>query len=255
MRLSRRAKPRCGSGLDLMRLVIDLQALQTGEIRQRGIGRYTAALTKAMLQGAGRHEIILTLNGRDPEGVCAVRRDFAGLLPPENIRAWQTPESGGRAPPGAWRNRAAEITREYFLANLDADAVHVWTVFEGVTAEATTSIGLLGLHPPTGVTFYDLTPLRLAGAYLSIDRHREWYQDKLRHVRRARRWLAISEATRQDGIDFLGLNPAHVINISAGADPDLLLGAATQRRPIGEPRPRPRLETWLCSLLWGPRAS
>ena len=235
-----------------MRLVIDLQALQT-ESRHRGIGRYTAALTKAMLQVAGRHEIVLALNGRDPDGVRTVRRDFAGLLPPECIRAWRAPECGSWAPQERWRNRAAELTREYFLANLGADAVHVSTIFEGVSGEAMTSIGLLGLHPPTGVTLYDLTPLRLANAYLSADWFREWYQDKLRHTCRARRWLAISEATRDDGVDFLGFNPAHVINISAGADPRFR--QLHPRRPIGEPRPGSRLGTGLHSLLWRPRTS
>ncbi len=202
-----------------MRLVIDLQSLQTGS-NERGVGRYTLGLTKAMLQGAGRHEIILALNGRDPEGVRAARRNFAGLLPPEHIRAWQAPEFGTWAEPSErWRNRAAELAREYFLANLGSDAVHVSAIFEGFFADAMTSIGLLGRQPPVGTILYDLTPLRIPGTYIAGGPIRDWYLGKLRDMSRARRWLAISEATRRDGIDFLGLNPAHVVNISAGVDP------------------------------------
>jgi glycosyltransferase involved in cell wall biosynthesis len=202
-----------------MRLVIDLQGLQT-DSRNRGVGRYTDGLTKAMLRGAGRHEIVLALNGRDPAGVRAVRRDFAGLLPPERIRAWQVPEFGSWEDPSErWRNRAAELTREYFLANLDADAVHVSEIFGGFFTDAMMSFGLLGRQPPVGAILYDLTPLRIPGTYIPGGPVRDWYVAKLRDMRRARRWLGISEATRRDGIDFLGLNPDHVVNISAGVDP------------------------------------
>ena len=90
----------------------------------------------------------------DPEGVRAARRTFAGLLPTEHIRAWRAPEFGSWAEPSErWRNRAAELAREYFLANLGADAVHVSAVFEGFFPDAMTSIGLLGRQPPVGTIF------------------------------------------------------------------------------------------------------
>ena len=45
-----------------MRIVIDMQGFQ-GTNRNRGIGRYTVSLTKAIIKNKGDHEIILALNG------------------------------------------------------------------------------------------------------------------------------------------------------------------------------------------------
>jgi len=46
-----------------MRVVIDMQGAQSSENRHRGIGRYSLAISKAMTQLRGGHEVFLVLNG------------------------------------------------------------------------------------------------------------------------------------------------------------------------------------------------
>ena len=50
-----------------MRLVIDLQGAQSTGNRHRGIGRYSLSLAQSMARHAGKHELLLALNGRFPE--------------------------------------------------------------------------------------------------------------------------------------------------------------------------------------------
>ena len=117
----------------------------------------------------------------------------------------------------AWRARAAEALRENFLARLGADVVHISSIQEGFSDDGVTSIGVMGEQTPTGTMVQDLTPIALSDSILADPVVRAWYRDKLRHMRRARCILTISEASRQDAINFLGLPPANVINISAAA--------------------------------------
>jgi hypothetical protein len=69
-----------------MRLVIDLQGAQT-KSRFRGIGRYTLAFTKALIRNYGQHEFLLVLNGFFPHTIEAIRDEFEGILPADNIRS------------------------------------------------------------------------------------------------------------------------------------------------------------------------
>lgn len=200
-----------------MRIVIDVQSVHTGS-RDRGIGRYVRHLTRALIKDS-QHEVLLVLDGRFAAAVKQLRRDFADLLPASRIRAWQCP----RVPSvferdEQWRTRAAEILREGFISQLEPDLVLVGSLFEGGGGEAVTSIGVLPNAAPTAVILYDLTPLRLADAMLVSPPVRDAYDRKLESLKRADLILAISDSSRRDGIDMLGLDPGRIVTIGAGAD-------------------------------------
>ena len=203
-----------------MRLAIDVQGWQTTASRQRGVGRYTLDLTKAMLRQAGHHELLVVLNGNAPQDMMMIRQELAGLISPRYIRAWTAPATGSlNMPYSAVKTKCAELLREYALASLGVDAVLVSSLFEGhFHNDAITSIGLMGDQPPTGTVLYDLTPVHLQEAYRPAGGAREWYLNKLQHLRRAKRLLAISESTRRDGLELLALAPERIVNISAGVD-------------------------------------
>jgi len=201
-----------------VRIVLDLQGAQT-ESRFRGIGRYTFFLTQAITRQAGEHEIILALNGLFPDTIEPVRAAFDGLVPQENIRVWQA--SGPvreMDPANTWRRLAAERLREAFLAGFKPDVVYVSSLFEGFIDNAVTSIGTFANTLPTAVTLYDLIPLIYRETYLSNPIQEAYYERKLDHLRRAQLWLAISESSRREGIDYLGLQDEWVVNISTAAD-------------------------------------
>ena len=201
-----------------MRIVIDLQACQS-DSRFRGIGRYSSALTKAIARQAGSHEIWIALNDQVPNSIPGIRADFNGLVPKERIVTFSIPSLVSEDnPQNMWRTRAAELLREYFLTGLNADIVHVSSLFEGWYQDVAASIGVYKQNAAVSATLYDLIPLVLADKYLPSSNLKNYYFRKLESLKRAECLLAISEYTRQDAIKLLGLSPDSIINISSAVD-------------------------------------
>ncbi|MGI9045674.1 MAG: glycosyltransferase [Burkholderiales bacterium] len=201
-----------------MRIVIDLQGAQTTGSRFRGIGRYSLALTQAMARNANTHEIWIALNGLFPDTIEPLRAAFDGLVPQERIVVWRAlapvaeVETANR-----WRVDVGEKLREAFLASLAPDVVHVTSLFEGFGDNALTSVAALETAPPVAITLYDLIPLVYRDPYLTNPAIERWYERKLGSLRRSQLWLAISESTRKEGIDWLQLPKDRVVNISTAA--------------------------------------
>ncbi len=202
-----------------MRIVIDLQACQSTGSRHRGIGRYSLALAKAMVRNAGDHEIWLMLSSLFPDTILPLREAFSGMVPQERIVVWGAPGPVAElVPQNYWRSRAAEIVREQALAALRPDFVHVTSLFEGSGDDAVSGVAISGEHIPTAVTLYDLIPLMYDKQYLNDPAQRAWYYRKLASLKRADLLLAISDSSRQEGMDLLQLSPERVVSISSAVD-------------------------------------
>lgn len=203
-----------------MRIVIDMQGAQT-ESRFRGIGRYTLSFAQGVVRNRGEHEIILALSGLFPDTIESIRAAFEGLLPQENIRVWHAPGPVCEACPGNETPReVAELIREAFLAGLQADVIHVSSLFEGYVDDAVTSIGRFDKRTPVSVALYDLIPLLNPDHYLKPNpRYDQYYRRKLDYLNQATRFLAISEFTRQEGIAHLGAAESQVVNVSTAIEP------------------------------------
>ena len=201
-----------------MRLVLDLQAAQASN-RARGIGRYSLALAQAMARQYGDGELLIALNGALEDTVEPVREAFRGLLPDESIRVWWGMK-GVRGRDGAndWRRLASERLRESFLASLAPDVVFTSSLFEGFDDDAVTGVGSLRAELATAVTIYDLIPLVHRETYLRHPALEKWYLGKLAHLQRAELWLAISEHSRREAIEHLGLPEEQVVTIAGAAD-------------------------------------
>lgn len=202
-----------------MRIIIDMQGAQAPGSRNRGIGRYTFSLVQAILRQRGRHEIVLVLNGAFPEAAAWLREQFGALLPADNVRLWQPPGSIDFLSPGnSWRQQSAELLREAFLSSLAPDFVIVTSLFEGLSDDAATSVASLDSTTPTAVILYDLIPLIQRQVYLSNPVVENWYEKKLDALRRADLLLAISDSSRQEAIDYLGVEKGACVTISTAAD-------------------------------------
>ena len=203
-----------------MRIVVDLQAAQSTGSRTRGIGRYSLALALAMVRNRGEHEVFIALSGLFPDTIERIREAFSGLLPQANIRVWHAVGPVAELnDQNKWRRRSAELIREAFLASLRPDVLHVSSLFEGLGDDAVTSVAALARNIPTAVTLYDLIPYIHREPYLEYPVVEAWYFKKLQQLRRADLWLAISESSRQEGIDYLSLPDERSVNISSDADP------------------------------------
>jgi glycosyltransferase involved in cell wall biosynthesis len=202
-----------------MRIVIDMQGVQSTGNRNRGIGRYTLALSKEIVRLRGEHKVILALNGLFPDTIKPIREAFAGLLPEENICVWEAvgPVSATDKA-NDLRRQVAEISRETFLASLQPDIVLITSLFEGLGDDAITSIGRFVSCLPTAVILYDLIPFIHREIYLVNPIIEQWYLNKLAHLRCADLLISISASSGQEAVDYLGFSKEKVVNISAACD-------------------------------------
>jgi glycosyltransferase involved in cell wall biosynthesis len=202
-----------------MHLVIDAQALQTAGSRNRGIGRYTRSLVRAMIASGKQHRITLVLNGMLPDAIDEVRADFAGLLPAEGIQVWTA--SGpvhSLDEANVLRRKLAECTREAFIQSLKPDAVLISSLFEGLAENAIESVGSLSSRTPTASILYDLIPWIFQEHYFSNPVFKSWYLRKLDNLRRADLLLSISNSARQEAIQYIGYPANQATNISTAHD-------------------------------------
>jgi glycosyltransferase involved in cell wall biosynthesis len=215
-----------------VRILIDLQACQTGS-RNRGIGRLSLALARAMASIAGDHQFWLLLSEAFPEAIPAIRRQFDGLIPHERIVAFE-------ARSRRWnllRKRRSQ-TRADVIAAIAPDVIHIASLFDAGESP------VRGDEIPTAVTLYDLIPLIYAERYLDWDSNAgPWYNDKLQELRRASLLLAISNHSRSEAIERLGMAEDKIVTIDAGPDPcfrNIALAPAEEkeiRAQIGLDRP------------------
>lgn len=202
-----------------MRIVIDMQGAQT-ESRFRGIGRYALSFAQGIVRNRGEHEVILALSGLFPDTIEFIRTAFDGLLPQENIRVWYAP---GPIAEGYTENNArrevAELIREAFLASLQPDVTHVSSLFEGYCDDAVTSIGRFDQSTPVSVTLYDLIPLLNPDHYLKPNpSYSKYYWRKVDHLKQASVLLSISEYSRHEGLEHLGTQESHIVNVSTAIE-------------------------------------
>ncbi len=198
-----------------MRIVIDMQGMQT-ESKYRGIGRYTSALIKAVVEENSKHTIILALNGLFSETIEPIRILFDGLLPQQNIQVWQalSPVKYIESENLLRRNIAIQL-RESFLLSLEPDVIVITSLFEGFGDNAVTSIGVFDKVTPVVTILYDLIPLISPDERFKFDQLlQNFYYEKLDYLKKSHALLAISESSRQEALQLLPVVSENVFNIS-----------------------------------------
>lgn len=187
-----------------MRILIDLQPCQNGS-RHRGIGRYSMAITRAILKLGSTHQFIIALNQSFPEAIDDIRRDLSDLVPQDAFAIFSVPKDATAADPvNAWRNRAAELTRSQFIESLEPDLVFIPSLNEGLWDDTVVSVEE-GAPYFTAVTLYDLIPLEDPEHYLGGGSDHDAYLRRLAQIRRADLILPISHYVAQDAASKLGL--------------------------------------------------
>ncbi|WP_404401327.1 glycosyltransferase [Pelagibacterium halotolerans] len=202
-----------------MRIVIDMQAAQTGSAK-RGIGRYTMGLLKGFLAKKGQHEIILAVSNLQAHTIDSLRQELTSHVPSDDVVVWRgIGPTAWENSANRWRRSASEAVRETFLAGLNPDVLLVPSAIEGFSEDVAINLKTSQYSPPTAAILYDLIPLAFPKQYLSNVLAEEWYRTSVERLQRADLLLAISEHTRKDGIERLQFNEKRVVSILAGIDP------------------------------------
>lgn len=214
-----------------MRVVLDFQACQSGS-RFRGIGRGSRSLMLAMGRHlvARGHEAVCLVSEELQDGLDDLKAEIRTELPEVRLASFRVPTPcAGFQPENAWRQMAARLLREQAIACLEPDFVHIPALLaDGWGDDSVASVGLLGVHVPVSLTQHDLIPLVMADTYMPPGPFRDYYMDKLDNAKRADLLLAISEYSRHEALEWMGMAPERVVNISSAADNDFW-------QPVDEP--------------------
>ena len=202
-----------------MKIIIDLQGAQSTGSRNRGIGRYSLSITKAILEIKKEHEVVIVLSSLFLEEINLIRYELKDYIEEKNIRIWSAPSGVTFIEPSHNQHRKnAELIRETFIASLNPDIVLITSLFEGLVDDAVTSVGLMNYSIPTAVILYDLIPLINSKPYLDNPDVKRWYEEKIEHLKRADLLLSISESSKQEAIKYLKFSDNNVVNISTASD-------------------------------------
>lgn len=200
-----------------MRIVIDLQAAQT-DSRFRGIGHYSTEFAKALVRTSPNHEILLALNGLFPDTIEPIRAEFDGILPQDQIRVWHTVGPIEHFGDGKGNHREiAEAMREFFLRSLEPDLILISSIFEGLGDGAVITAKKFVTDVPVAAISYDLTPLHMPDEQFQTNPvYRRWYRNRIDTLRRCDLLLAISESSREEVIEQVGVRPENIVNVLGG---------------------------------------
>jgi glycosyltransferase involved in cell wall biosynthesis len=174
------------------RIIIDLQVAQSPDSGHRGLGRYAVDMTRGLLRADAPIEAIMT-NGALPQRALPDDLLASGLVVNGSAEAFDRARLG-----------------------VDPIAHHVMSPMEEPTNIEVALPRFTERADAQVMVVYDLIPLLFDDPYLrQIDR-RQAHIGRLRRVRTADLLLAISERTRRDFIEHLGIEEERIVNIGAG---------------------------------------
>ena len=180
-----------------MKIAIDLQALQTNNSRNRGIGRYTQSVIEALFRQQNTFSYQLYTNSNLP----APELD-------ENYFQYNSVNY-----PYIGSCDINELLLKTVLMAADVDIIFIPSPMEGLDS---TIPDYSDFPKKVFVICYDLIPLIFSDRYLNDANMRSLYMKRLKNIQNADFIFAISEATRQDVIKYLDISPERVLNVSGG---------------------------------------
>lgn len=187
-----------------MHLLIDGQALQTPSSRQRGIGRYSSNLLRALAAVRPSWRIELVQNST----LTPIAADDRNGLP---FLSFQ--------PPLPLHLNHCELNERYYadwLTAQGADGVLVLSFCEGWEAVVPS---FCGPRPRLFGIAYDFIPLLYPQHYLTELGTLPWYAHRFRQLLQCDTLLAISAATARDARALGGRAAPRVVNIGGAVDP------------------------------------
>ncbi len=201
-----------------MRIVIDLQSTQ-GISANRGIGRYSLAITKELIRKSNEHEVFLILNTNFSESIKKIRYIFQDLLPQNRIKVFDTlHDISGHHYKNIWKIKTSEKLREFFIATLSPDIVFIPSLFEGWADDLPTSIGEFHQTYLCATSHYDLIPFIYSDLYIKNQPAPFHFYKKMQHLKKSDLLITLSNSAKQEVIDYLSIPSTRVVNCSVGLD-------------------------------------
>ena len=184
----------------------DLQALQTENSRNRGIGRYTQNLVNEILKQNSKNTHKLFFNNNYKERQNLEINNNCKTINIDYIISKQSEDI---------TNNLIQFLK-YFYTELDI--LHIHSPFEGYPSNLPVINPYLSkINSLVCATVYDLIPINFSEHYFSNPEFKNAYFRNLKTLYDSDFLFAISESTRRDLINFLGIHPENIINIEGAS--------------------------------------
>ncbi len=228
-----------------MRLAVDMQPCVT-DSRERGIGRYTLSLVEAIARQLGhRDELDLLIDGVDAERLAAARLAIRGRVRTGRLVHSLYPVDEHCSELVSELSKCGSLLKSRLVSAISPDALLVCSAFECGGRFVSGYSQLTMLEVPRAVIAYDLIPMIFPDRYIPDGHsHSAWYRKRAEEFAQFDLYLAISEATKRDLVDVLGVRPDRITVIGAGLDEEFKeeseidrSGAATRLLALGVTKP------------------
>ncbi len=203
-----------------MKIAIDLQGLQSEGSRKRGIGRYSLAFIKTLINEFPLNEYILLAN----ESINDVSSDFKDEILREDLNVvyfkWYSPILKSKGIISNSNNIfAVEKMRTFLFNSLDLDVVLITSFFEGFNDNCFVGFDSYKLIPKVVSIFYDLIPLLNPTKYLDHNpAYKNFYQDKISKLSKLNGLLTISNSALSEAKQYLDFDEEYLCNISSACN-------------------------------------
>ena len=184
----------------MMKVGIDIQALQTEATRHRGIGRYTLSLIEALKNCQDGN--IYQLFANNALAVPELDTDYLSYKYLNYVQGEN--------------KELNDLSMKASLVSEDIESLLIANPMEG---DDIVMPNFANYSKSYFVICYDLIPLIFSDKYLGNPRRKEHYLSRLENIKHADFVFTISEATRQDAIKYLNIPSEKALNISAGFSP------------------------------------
>ncbi len=203
-----------------MKIVIDIQGIQSPGSRSRGIGRYTRSFVKSFISNSPDFEYILFANSSLIDSRDDFKEELTDSALNVNYINWYAPPTFDLD-----KNCSESIyeisvaLKTYSLCNLSPDLVIITSFFEGYGSNCVIDFDKSFTLPPIVSIFYDLIPLLNSDLYLSANPHfKDFYLNRIKLINTLDGLLCISKSAALEAINFLEIDKENIYEISSACD-------------------------------------
>lgn len=203
----------------MIKILFDLQPLQSNASGQRGVGRYTQNLIKNFIDiFSNEYEIHLLLNNAFPDSVELIKNQFTMINDDKfhlfNTNAFDTIYSVTNKD----LIKAYEILKEIFISSINPDIFVSTNLQEGFSEPCISSVKCTKSNIFYITTLHDLVPFHYMDDYLSNPVVNEWYKNKIDYALKSDLILTDSVSSKDDIIKFTNAEPDKVEVVDLGFD-------------------------------------
>lgn len=197
-----------------MKIIHDIQTLQSPGTRERGIGKYTSGMVNAVDELNSGKNIHMLNSAMKIFGNNALRS-----IKKPSFKSFSSVKNFNIPVSHQLKTDADELLREVFINSQNPDIVHIYNYFDGFNAYFASSIKK-AYNIPTAITLHDIIPYNRPELYLKDPKFASWYRSKLFQLTRADAILCNSEYTKKTYLDLFGKTDQIVENVSTDTGMD-----------------------------------